>query len=89
MKEVYDFTCLHCPYSIKGINTIECLGMSLKCFVTGFSCSKALLCLIEISGTCLCCAYRNRGIFRANGNNLSNVEVYGVFIFSLTVPCLL
>lgn len=31
MKEVYDFTCLHCPYSIKGINTVECLGMSLKC----------------------------------------------------------
>lgn len=54
----------------------------------GFS-SKALLCLFEISGTYLSCACRNRGMFRANGCNLSNLEVRGVFIFSLTVPCLL
>lgn len=27
----YDLTCLHCPYKISGINTIECLGMPLKC----------------------------------------------------------
>lgn len=31
MKVDYDVTCLHCPYNISGINTIECLGMSLKC----------------------------------------------------------
>lgn len=33
MKVDYDFTCLNCPYNISGINTIEYLGMSLKCFL--------------------------------------------------------